>query len=75
MTGVQQPGSGSCDFETAAEHALTRVPVVSPSSSVEEIRGSLAQGAYDSLTHVAVVEGARLVGVLGACPEGATLTS
>ena len=50
--------------KVAAEHVFTRVPVASPSMSIEQVRRSLGEGTYDSLTHVAIVEGARLVGVL-----------
>jgi magnesium transporter len=51
-------------FETAEEHALRRVPTASHSSSVGEIRRHLAENTYDSLTHVAILQGAELVGVL-----------
>ena len=48
----------------AAEHAFTRVPVASPSMSAEQVRESLNEGTHDSLTHVAILEGTNLVGVL-----------
>ena len=62
--------------ESAAEHLCTRVPVASPSSPVKEIRDSLREGTYESLTHVAILDEARLVGVLTieslfSAPEGA----
>ena len=60
----QPPTSENRTFETAEEHALTRVPTASPSSSAGEIRKQLAQNSYDSLTHVAILEDAELVGVL-----------
>lgn len=50
--------------ESAAEHLCTRVPVASVSSPVKEIRDSLHEGAYESLTHVAILDEARLVGVI-----------
>lgn len=50
--------------ETAAEHLCTRVPTASPSSPVEEIRASLREGAYESLTHIAILQEGKLVGVL-----------
>jgi magnesium transporter len=51
-------------FEVAADHVLTRVPVAAPSSSAGEIRRALVGGGYETLTHVAVLEDERLVGVL-----------
>ena len=64
MSDNQPLASENLTFETAEEHALTRVPTASPSSSVGKIRNQLAQNAYDSLTHVAILEDAKLVGVL-----------
>jgi magnesium transporter len=48
----------------AAEDVSTRVPVASPSSSVDEVRRELEENRYDSLTHVAVLKDANLAGVL-----------
>ena len=64
MSDRQPLASENLTFETAEEHALTRVPTASPSSSVGNIRKQLAQNAYDSLTHVAILEDVELVGVL-----------
>jgi magnesium transporter len=64
MPDEQQLGSAGLAFETAGEHVLTRVPRASPKSLVEEIRRSLLGDRYDSLTHVAILDGARLAGVL-----------
>jgi magnesium transporter len=58
------PPSNVLEREVAAEHAFTRVPVASPSVPVEQVRGSLSEGTYDSLSHVAILEGTKLVGVL-----------
>src|SRR3712207_3816013 len=58
------PPSNVLEREVAAEHAFTRVPVASPSASADQVRGSLSEGTYDSLSHVAILEGAKLVGVL-----------
>src|SRR5215207_2040220 len=55
---------GALERKIAAEHAFTRVPVASPSASIEQVRRSLGEGAYDSLTHVAILVGTKLVGVL-----------
>jgi magnesium transporter len=64
MSDNQPLTSENLTFETAEEHAFTRVPTASPSSSAGEIRKQLAQNSYDSLTHVAILEDAELVGVL-----------
>jgi len=75
MPEDQQPASAHLAFETAGEHVLTRVPRASPTSLVEEIRVSLLEERYDSMTHVAILDGARLAGVitienLFAAPKG-----
>jgi magnesium transporter len=64
MPDEQQLASASLSFETAAEHVLTRVPRASPKSLVEEIRRSLLGDRYDGLTHVAILDGAKLAGIL-----------
>jgi magnesium transporter len=62
--GKELPTLRSFSYETAAEHLHTRVPVASRSSPVDEIRRSLGEKRYDSLTHIAILEGTKLVGVL-----------
>ena len=64
MPDEQQLASASLAFETAGEHVLTRVRRASSKSLVEEIRRSLLEGWYDSMTHVAILDGAKLMGVL-----------
>jgi CBS domain-containing protein len=64
MPRNQQLASGSLYFETAGEHVLSWVPSATPESGVEEIRRSLIEDQYDSLTHVAILDGAKLAGVL-----------
>jgi magnesium transporter len=64
MPDEQQLASASLSFETAGEHVLTRVPRASPKSLVEEIRRSLLGDRYDGLTHVAILDGAKLAGIL-----------
>ncbi len=64
MPEKQQFASASLAFETTEEHTLTRVPRASPTSLVEEIRRSLLEDRYDSMTHVAILDGAKLAGVL-----------
>jgi len=60
----EDPPLRELTFGTAAEHVCTRVPVASPSSPVEEIRHTLEENRYESLTHVAVLEGTILISVL-----------
>ena len=64
MPDEQQLASAGVAFETAGERVLTRVPRASPKSLVDEIRRSLLGDRYDSLTHVAILDGAKLAGVL-----------
>src|SRR3712207_6652221 len=64
MPDEQQLASGSLVFGTAEEHVLARVPTASPTSEVEEIRRSLLEDRYESMTHVAILDDAKLVGVL-----------
>jgi hypothetical protein len=64
MSGNQSPTPENLTFETAGEHALTRVPTAAPWSSVGEVRKNLAKNTYDNLTHVAILEDTELVGVL-----------
>lgn len=64
MPEKQQFAPASLALETTEEHALTGVPSASPASLVEEIRRSLLEDRYDSMTHVAILDGARLAGVL-----------
>jgi magnesium transporter len=51
-------------FETAAEHACTRVPVASPEARVGEFRRSLLGQEYESATHAVVCEAGRFLGIL-----------
>ena len=79
MSDNQPLTSEDLTFETAEEHALTRVPTASPLSLVGEVRKSLSENTYDSLTHVAILEDAALVGVLTiedlfSAPEGAVVS-
>jgi magnesium transporter len=64
MPDNQQFALASLAFETAEEHVLAKVPRASSTSLVEEIRRSLLKHRYDSMTHVAILDGAKLVGVL-----------
>ena len=64
MTSNQLPPLEDLMFGVAAQHVCTRVPVASPSSSIGEIRQALDENRYESLTHVAILEDAKLVGVI-----------
>lgn len=69
--------SGHETFETAAEHASTRVPVVSPESSAGQIRAGLVGREFENASHIAVCEAGGFLGVLRieallAAPEAAT---
>src|SRR5829696_3804023 len=64
MKENELPPLNVLERKVAAEHACTRVPVAYPSVSVEQMRWSLNEGPYDSLTRVAILEGTKLVGVL-----------
>ena len=51
-------------FETAAEHASTRVPVVGPLERVNDVRARLVGQRYDSASHIVVCESDRFVGMV-----------
>lgn len=51
-------------FETAAEHACTRVPVVSPTTRMEEIRLALFGSQFESAAHIVVCEDGKFVGII-----------
>jgi magnesium transporter len=64
---MRENGTSPLDaFESrvAAEYAITRVPKASASESAEQMRASLSEGTYDSMTHLAILEGTKLLGVL-----------
>jgi magnesium transporter len=51
-------------FETAAEHASTRVPVAAPGDSVADIRAGLWGKQFDTAVAVAVCEQRRFLGLI-----------
>lgn len=51
-------------FETASEHVYRRVPIVSPTSHVDEVRHSLLGASFDTATHIAVCVDGKLKGML-----------
>ena len=75
-----EPGKGRVDFETAAQHATARVPVLAPQQPAGEVRGTLAGGHYDCASHLVVCEDGRFLGMLGietllAAPAHASMAS
>jgi magnesium transporter len=63
--GVDAARSGDdAAFETAAEHATHRVPIVEPSRHVSEVRTMLMGQQYDSASHVVVCSGDLFVGIV-----------
>lgn len=58
------PPLAGFESKVAVDHSFTRVPIASTSVSAEQIRASLSKRTYDSLTHVAILEDTKLVGVL-----------
>jgi magnesium transporter len=55
---------GRISFEIAAEHACTRVPVVSPADHAGDVRRLLVEQRHESASHVVVCEGRRFRGVV-----------
>ncbi len=51
-------------FETAAEHACTRVPVVCPAAQVQEIRQALLGQQFESATHIVVCADGKFLGIV-----------
>ncbi|HEX4953850.1 MAG TPA: magnesium transporter [Thermoanaerobaculia bacterium] len=77
MPGETPPASAAGRAETAFEHASLQVPVVAPSSSAGELRAWLAGRSFECVSHLAVCEHERFVGLLRiedllAAPESAT---
>jgi magnesium transporter len=55
---------GSASFESAAEHATSRVPVVAPEDRAGPVRERLLGHRYESAGHVVVCDGDRFAGVV-----------
>ena len=51
-------------FETAIEHASTRVPVIAPSAHAGEIRAELSGKQYECVSHIVVCEQGKFLGIL-----------
>lgn len=50
--------------ETAAEHASTRVPLVSPGTTAGEARRGLVGREFDTASHIVVQEAGKFLGIL-----------
>jgi magnesium transporter len=67
-------------FETAAQHATSRVPIVGPRQRIADVRALLGGQRYDSAAHVVVCEADKFRGVMTienvlAAPAEATVES
>ena len=56
--------NGHLSFETAAQHAIVRVPIVDPRQRIHEVRDILVGRSYESASHIVVCEGGLFRGVL-----------
>jgi magnesium transporter len=68
---------GRLELETAAEHVCRDVPVFGPDARADEMRHALSQRAYELVSHLAICEARRLLGIvrieaLLPAPAGAT---
>jgi magnesium transporter len=55
---------GTLALETALEHVCRDVPVFAPEATAREMRLALSARRYDLVSHAAVCDGGRLVGIL-----------
>ncbi len=72
--------TGKVVFGTAADHATSRVPVVSPTERAGDVRHVLAGQHFDSASHIVVREDDRFLGILTiedllAAPPDSTIES
>lgn len=56
--------NGHVTFETAAQHACSQVPIVSPLSRTDEVRKQLVGGRYECASHIVVCDGGKFLGVV-----------
>jgi magnesium transporter len=61
---MTEAGADSTERLTAGKLAATRVPRAAPPARAGDVLRELVGGSFESLANVAVVEGARLVGVV-----------
>jgi len=56
--------NGHVTFEIASEHAISQVPIASPTDSVGDLRQTLVGKRFESASHVVVCEGENFRGIL-----------
>lgn len=56
--------NGRVSFESAAEHADSGVPVVTPQQTAAQARAELLRGRYECASHIVVCEASRFCGVI-----------
>lgn len=56
--------NGHVTFESAAQHALTNIPLTTPDQRAGDVRAQLSGRQYDSVSHVVVCEGRRFLGIV-----------
>lgn len=63
---TREPSEGETHltFETAAEHATSRVPVAGPIQRVGDVRELLVGKRYESASHIVVCEGDKFLGIV-----------
>jgi magnesium transporter len=64
MTTQDITSASSLDFETAAGHLSTQVPITSPTTRIGDLRRSLDGRQFETAAQIAVCEGPRLQGLL-----------
>src|SRR5688572_22997081 len=52
------------EFETAAEHLTSRVPIATPTARAGDIRRALVGNTFDTVAEIAVCDDGKLVGLL-----------
>jgi len=55
---------GRLEFETASEHVCRDVPIFGPDARAGEMRQALSQRTYDLVSHLAICEDHRFLGIL-----------
>ncbi|HEX2494931.1 MAG TPA: hypothetical protein VHK24_14260, partial [Steroidobacter sp.] len=63
-TGQPLEGESPLSFETAAEHATARVPMVGRFQRAGDVRKSLVGHRYESASHIVVCEADTFLGIV-----------
>ena len=56
--------NGHLSFETAAQHATAKVPIVDPQQRIQEVRDVIIGRTYECASHIVVCEAGQFRGVL-----------